>query len=68
MVGALLITQGQAYYIRYFLNLLLDPNFGIYKNMFPNSLMMAPHAMEVSVTHNPDTPCLHNDMCGEHND
>jgi hypothetical protein len=68
MVGALLLTQGQAYDNRYLLNLLLDHDFGLYENLSPNSLMMAPHAMKASATHDPDTPRLHEAMRGEHRD
>jgi hypothetical protein len=68
MVGALLLTQGQAYDNRYLLNLLLDHDFGLYENLSPNSLMMAPHAMKASTTHDPDTPRLHEAMRGEHRD
>jgi hypothetical protein len=68
MVGALLLTQGQAYDNRYLLNLLLDHDFGLYENLSPNSLMMAPHAMKASSGHDPDTPRLHEAMRGEHRD
>ena len=68
MVGALLLTQGQRYDNRYLLNLLLDHDFGLYDNLSPNSLMMAPHAMKASATHDPDTPRLHEAMRGEHRD
>jgi hypothetical protein len=68
MVGALLLTQGQAYDNRYLLNLLLDHDFGLYENLSPNSFMLAPHAMKASATHDPDTPRLHEAMRGDHRD
>jgi hypothetical protein len=68
MVGALLLTQGQSYNNRYLLNLLLDHEFGLYENLSPNALMMSPHAMKASATHDPDTPRLHEAMRGEHRD
>jgi hypothetical protein len=66
MVGALLLTQGQAYDTRYLLNLLLDHEFRLYENLSPNSLMMAPHAIKASTTHDPATPRLHEAMQGKH--
>ena len=69
MVGALLLTQGQAYdHSRYLLNLLLDNEFGLYENLAPNTLMLAPHAMKASATVDPDTPRLHEAMRGDHRD
>jgi hypothetical protein len=68
MVGALLLSQGQSYDSRYLLNLLLDNDYGLYENLAPNSLMMAPHAMKESATHDPDTPRLHEAMRGENRD
>jgi hypothetical protein len=62
MVGALLVTQGQAYVNCYLLNLLLDHDFGLYKNLSPTSLMRAPHAMKASSTHDPNSPRLHEAM------
>jgi hypothetical protein len=66
MVGALLLAQVQAYGNCYLLNLLLDHDFGLYENLSPNSLMLAPHAMKASATHNPDSPRLHEAMQGKH--
>jgi hypothetical protein len=68
MVGALLLTQGQAYDTRYLLNLLLDHDFGLYENLSPNSLLLAPHAMKASAVHDPDSPRLHEAMRGDHRD
>jgi hypothetical protein len=62
MTGALLLTQGQAYNNRFLLNLLLGHDFGLYKNFGPTSLLMHPHAMKASVTHDPNTPRLHEAM------
>jgi hypothetical protein len=62
MVGALLVTQVQAYDNRYLLNLLLDHDFGLYENQSPTSLMMVPHAMKASSTHDPSSPRLHEAM------
>jgi hypothetical protein len=66
MTGALLLTQGQAYNNPFVLNLRLDHGFDLYKNLGPTSLLMHPHAMKASVTHDPDTPHLHEAMQGEH--
>jgi hypothetical protein len=68
MVGALLLTQGQAYDNRYLLNLLLDNDFGVYENLAPTALLQAPHAMKASPVHDPDTPRLHEAMRGDHRD
>jgi hypothetical protein len=68
MVGALLVTQGQAYDNCYLLNLLLDHDFGFYKNLSPTSLVMVPHAMKASSTHDPDSPRLHEAMRSEDRD
>jgi hypothetical protein len=68
MVSALLLTWGQAYDNRYLLNLLLDHDFGLYENLSPNSLMMAPHAMKALSTHDPDSPRLHEAMHSKHRD
>jgi hypothetical protein len=62
MAGALLLTQGQAYDSRYLLNLLLDHEFGLYDNLSPNLLVLAPHAMKASAAHDLDTPRLHKAM------
>jgi hypothetical protein len=68
MVGALLLTQGQAYDNCYLLSLLLDHDFGLYENLSPKSLMLAPHAVKASATHDPNSPRLHDAMQGEHRD
>jgi hypothetical protein len=67
MVGALLLTQGQSYDTRYLLNLLLDHDFGLYENLTP-SLIQGPHAMKASSVSDPDTPKLHEAMCGDQRD
>jgi hypothetical protein len=68
MVGALLLMPGQAYYTRYLLNLLLDHDFGLYKNLSPNLLLLAPYAMKALAVHDPDSPRLHEAMQGDHRD
>jgi hypothetical protein len=68
MVGALLLTQGQAYDSRYLLNLLLDNEFGLYENLAPDTLMLSPHGMKASSAVDPDTPRLHEAMRGDHRD
>jgi hypothetical protein len=68
MVCALLLTRGQAYDSRYLLNLLLDNDFGLYENLGPTTLMLAPQAMKASATHDPDTPRLHEAMRGDNRD
>jgi hypothetical protein len=60
MAGALLLSQtGQAYDSCYLLNLLLDHDFGLYENLGPDTLMLAPHAMKASTTPDPRTPRIH---------
>ena len=66
MVGALLLTWGHTYDNPYLLNLLLDNNFGVYKNLAPTSLLLAPHAMKASPFPDPNTPRLHEAMQGDH--
>ena len=59
---------GQSYDNLYLLNLLLTRDFGFYDNLVPYTLGNHPHAMKASMTHNPDTPCLHESISGEHRD
>ena len=66
MTAALLLTQGHTYDNRYFLNLLLDHNFGLYENLSADSPMLHPNAKKDSSTVDPDSPCLHEAMHGEH--
>ena len=66
MTSALLLTQGHTYNNRYLLNLLLDHDFGLYKNMSAESLMLHPHTMKALATVDPDSPRLHEAMHGEH--
>ena len=64
LTSYLLLSQGQSYNNRYLLNLLLDQEFGLYENLLSNTLMLAPYALKVSATHDPDTPRLHEAMGG----
>jgi hypothetical protein len=68
MISAVMLTRGEAYDNRYLLNLLLDQDFGLYKNLDADTPMRHPQAMKASSTHDPDSPRLHEAMKGEHHE
>ena len=64
ITAALLLTQGRKYDNSYLINIFLDNDFEIHEKIPSDVLMHSPHAMKASATHNPDTPCLHEVICG----
>ena len=59
MVPALMVTSGQSYYNRYLLNLLMNREFGLCKNLGTTTLMSNPQAMKASTSHDLDSLGLH---------
>ena len=66
MVSAFMLFSGQSYENWYLLNLLLTPDFELYKNLVADELGNHPYSMKASMTHNPDTSPLHEEMSDEH--
>ena len=58
------LSQGHMYDNLYLLHIIRDYEFGIYENISADILMHSPHAMKAFITHDPDTTCLHESMCG----
>jgi hypothetical protein len=51
MISALMLTSGEAHDNRYLLNLLLDRDFGLYKNLDADTLIHHPQVADESILH-----------------
>ena len=68
MSHSLNIFKSHKYQMQYILNLLIDPDYGVFDNIPLNAFTYYPHIKKAAAKNDPDTPTIKEALFGPHRD